>query len=158
MKGYPVLRIAITLLVMTAIFWPLCRVTRRSGEAADPAPNSKPGGAGATISSSLSATLLIHAAPSPLNCSISQHGAALLTEKDLIAPGEYRSSVKITKGEDLLVNAHWNNDDPHAVRVEVLIHGHQVPLEKSFWAQQSLEDTLPLPDSLLPEHHDDDNE
>jgi hypothetical protein len=66
-----------------------------------------------------------------------------------VSPGEYRTAVEITPGEDLLVTATWKDDDPHALRVEALVHGYQAPLEKTFWAQQTLEDTLPIPESFL---------
>jgi hypothetical protein len=98
----------------------------------------------------LRATLLLHAAPSPQHCLITQTGRKLLAENDQISPGEYRAAIEITKGEDLLVSADWSDEEPHALRLEVLIHGYQAPLEKSFWAQKKLEDTLSLPVSLLP--------
>jgi hypothetical protein len=94
--------------------------------------------------------LLLHAAPSPQHCLISQSGKNLLTEKDQISPGEYRTAVEITKGDDLLISADWGDEEPHALHLEVLVHGYQAPLEKSFWGQKTVEDTLPIPESFLP--------
>jgi hypothetical protein len=68
----------------------------------------------------------------------------------MVSPGEYRAAVDLAKGIDLVVSAKWPDDEPHAVRVEVYIHGYQAHLEKSFWAQGSLEDIFVLPDSFLP--------
>ena len=97
----------------------------------------------------LRVTLLLIAAPPPLHCSITQNGVVLLNESNRVSTGKYRAAVEIDKGRDLLVTADWNDDDPHAVRAEVLL-GYQSPLEKSFWAGRSLEDTLPVPESFLP--------
>jgi hypothetical protein len=98
----------------------------------------------------LRATLLLHAAPSPQHCLITQAGTKLLTEKDQISRGEYRTAIEITKGEDLLISADWGDEEPHALRLEVLVHGYQAPLEKSFWGQKTVEDTLSIPESFLP--------
>lgn len=151
MKGNPLLRIAIILLILTAVFWPVFKITKHP-ETASPhiVPESRPSPSPGAITSSLRATLLVHTAPLPLHCSISQHGVVLLSESNVISPGEYRASVEIAKGEDLVITADWNDENPHAIRTEVLIHGYQIPLEKSFWAQRSLEDTLPIPESFLP--------
>ena len=155
MKGNPILRLTVILILLGAVFWPVFRITRSTPEVPPSLPvastTSQP-----SITSSLQATLLLHAAPSPLHCSISQHGIPLLTEKNLIGPGEYRTAVEITKGEDLIITADWKTEEPHALRAEVLIHGYQVPLEKSFWAQRTLEDSFPIPDSFLPIHSKDD--
>ena len=105
---------------------------------------------GSVATAPLRVTLLLHAAPSPAHCSISQGGKVLLTESDCIAPGEYRTAVEIAKGEDLLINAQWKDDYPHAIHAEVIVPGYQVPLEKSFWAQRTLEETMTIPESFLP--------
>lgn len=146
MKGTPSLRIAIILLLLAAVFWPVFKITRQQEPVTATACQPE-----ANISTApLRATLLLHAAPSPTHCSISQGGVVLLSESNGIAPGEYRVAVDITKGEDLLIHADWKDDFPHALRTEVLVHGYQIPLEKSFWARRSLEDTLPIPESFLP--------
>lgn len=98
----------------------------------------------------LKAVLLLHTTSPPLHCSIQQQGILLLTEKEMISPGEYRAAVNLAKGTNLLIKGDWPNDEPHSMRVEVLVHGYQTPLEKSFWAERSLEDTFPIPDSFLP--------
>ena len=161
MKGNPLLRFAIVLLVLAAVLWPVCRLTLHgnSSQAQEPLTSATATNSSAATTSSsmgsaqrptLRATLLLHAAPSPQHCLISQAGRKLLTEKDEISPGEYRSAIEITKGEDLLITAEWGDEEPHALRVEVLVHGYQAPLEKSFWGQKSVEDTLPIPESFLP--------
>jgi hypothetical protein len=149
MKGNPLLRIAVILLLLAAVFWPVLKITSPSKSSLPPsvAPaqtNSQ------TISSALSATILLHGAPVPAHCSVSQHGVLLLSETNSIAPGEYRASAAITKGDDLLITASWNDEEPHAIRLEVLVHGYQAHLEKTYWAQSQLEDTLPVPESFLP--------
>jgi hypothetical protein len=68
----------------------------------------------------------------------------------MVSPGEYRTAVDLAKGIDLVVAANWPDEELHAVRVEVYVHGYQAHLEKSFWTQGSLQDTLVLPDSFLP--------
>ena len=150
MKGSPILRLIIILMILAAVFWPVFRVTHHTAENVPKMPLTD---TQAPISSSLRATILLHTAPPPLHCSVTVRGKILLTEKDLIAPGEYRASVEISKGDDLVITADWKDDDPHALRAEVLIHGYQVPLEKNFWAQHSLEDTFSIPESFL--HYDD---
>jgi hypothetical protein len=154
MKGNPLLRLSLILIALIAVFWPVFKITRHSETLQLPPPPSIPAVANTlspktSVTSTLRVTLLLHAAPSPLHCAISQHGLSLLSEKNLVSPGEYRTAVEITPGEDLLVTATWKDDDPHALRVEALVHGYQAPLEKTFWAQQTLEDTLPIPESFL---------
>ena len=153
MKGNPLLRIAVILLLLIVVFWPVFKVTQKSKTLPQapvlPIPDSKQGSTNG-INSSLPVTLLLHAAPSPIHCSVSQDGVELLTESNCISQGEYRAATGIRKGDDLLVTAEWNDEEPHALRVEVLVHGYQSHLEKSFWGQRQIEDTLPVPDSCLP--------
>lgn len=146
MKGNPLLRIAIILLFLAAVLWPVFKITRKQAAPEVISSNNE----SKNSPSPLRVTLLLHAAPSPIHCSISQGSVVLLTESNSIAPGEYRAAVEITKGEDLLISAGWKDDSPHAIRAEVLVHGYQIPLEKSYWSQRSLEDTLPIPESFLP--------
>jgi len=165
MKGNPLLRLAIVLLVLVAVLWPVCRLTLHRAIPLAVMPvsiytetnaSSTPDAAVTSplLSSekrpTLRATLLLHAAPSPQHCLITQAERKLLTEKDQISPGEYRTAIEITKGEDLLVSADWGDEEPHALRLEVLVHGYQAPLEKSFWGQKTVEDTIPIPESFLP--------
>ena len=169
MKGNPLLRFAVVLFVLAAVLWPVFRLTlhKSPAVASGPLTNSTVTSASPTTDNSsessasnsalgsakkptLRATLLLHAAPSPQHCLISQSGKNLLTEKDQISPGEYRTAVEITKGDDLLISADWGDEEPHALRLEVLVHGYQTPLEKSFWGQKTVEDTLPIPESFLP--------
>ena len=149
MKGSPRLRIVLILLLLGVVFWPVFKITKTAGSSSY-APSQIPTTPTPPIDSVLSATLLVHTAPTPLKCSVSQGGIILLSETNFIAPGEYRSSARIKKGEDLLVTAEWKDTEPHALRAEILVHGYQAHLEKSFWAQQQLEDTLPIPESFLP--------
>jgi len=85
-----------------------------------------------------------------MHCSIRQQGVLLLSEKDMVSPGEYRTAVDLAKGVDLVIAADWPDEEPHAVRAEIYVHGYQAHLEKSFWAQRTLEDSFVLPDSFLP--------
>ena len=146
MKGNPHLRIAIILLFLVAVLWPVFKITRKQ----EPPEVISTNNESKNSNPPLRVTLLLHAAPLPIHCSISQRGVALLTETNSIAPGEYRAAVEIMRGEDLLISAGWKDDSPHAIHAEVLVHGYQIPLEKSYWAQRSLEDTLPIPESFLP--------
>jgi hypothetical protein len=157
MKGNPLLRFAVVLLVLAAVLWPVCRMTLHKSPAQESPITDSSSDSSASNSAlasgkrpTLRATLLLHAAPSPQHCLISQAGRKLLTEKDQISPGEYRSAVEMSKGEDLLIAADWGDEEPHALRLEVLVHGYQAPLEKSFWGQKTVEDTLPIPESFLP--------
>lgn len=165
MKGNPLLRLAIVLLVLAAVLWPVCSLTlhRASPQTVMPVASSTETNAASTPDAAatspllspgkrptLRATLLLHAAPSPQHCLISQSGRKLLTEKNQISPGEYRTAIEITKGEDLIVSAEWDDEEPHALRLEVMVHGYQAPLEKSFWGQKTVEDTLSIPESFLP--------
>jgi hypothetical protein len=139
---------------LCVIFWPVLKtlLTQRDHSISPPPPFSKssPTPDSAPIISSLQAILLLHAAPAPLHCSISQNGRSLLRESDAIAIGEYRADVEISRGKDLLVKADWKDGEPHSLRVEVLVQGYQASLEKSFWAEESLEDKLAIPTSFLP--------
>lgn len=151
MKGNPLLRAGLVLGLMAVLFLPVWTVTHRH---ATPAATAGPTPPPETISDSgtpsLRTTILIHAAPDPGTCSVTQEGRTVLSSKDRIGPGEYRSTADLRKGSDLVISASWKDGDPHALRVEVLVHGYQAPLEKDYWAQESLEDTFPIPDSFLP--------
>lgn len=150
MKGTPLLRLGIILALLAAAAWPACRLTRRPDPgtcaAAPPTGEARQDLAAAP----LRATLLIHAAPAPLRCSVSQNGRVLLSEKNLSGPGEYRAETEIAPGMDLIIGSEWSNGDPHAIRAEVLISGSRTPLEKTYWATSSLEDSFPLPESFQP--------
>jgi hypothetical protein len=153
MKGNPLLRTALVLAVLLLVLIPVLRITRHasSHDAAPPATAAASPAAGVDRpAATLGVTLLVHCAPDATNCSVSQSGRILLTAKDRIAPGEYRSATEIAKGTDLVIRAEWGDGDPHALRAEVLVHGYQAPLEKSFWAAESLEDAFPIPASFLP--------
>lgn len=149
MKGYPLIRIAVVLLFMLLLLLPVCRLTLRhpAGATAEQLPDPAPA---ASPFHPLRATIMVHAAPAPLRCSVSEEGRILLGEKNQVSPGEYRAEADLDKGVDLAVAAGWESEDPHALRVQVLVHGYQAPLEKTFWARSTLEDTLPIPASFLP--------
>lgn len=151
MKGRPGLRIALVLLLLAFVFWPILKITRNAGPSGTTPPT--PIAVSTTqppIDAALNAILLLHTAPTPLKCSVTQNGLTLLCETNLIAPGEYWNNIRLTKGEDLLITAKWGDSDPHALKAELMVQGYQVHLEKIFWSQESLEDTLPIPDSFLP--------
>jgi len=143
------------LLLLGAVLWPVWELTSE-GHSHDLPSNpivaagsvTSPGGSARPAT--LRATLLLHTAPAPLHCAIRQQGVLLLSEKDMVSPGEYRAAVDLAKGLDLVISADWSDDDPHAVRAEVYVHGYQAHLEKSFWAQRTLEDSFVIPDSFLP--------
>ncbi|KAB2640869.1 MAG: hypothetical protein DVB30_00510 [Verrucomicrobia bacterium] len=154
MKGSPLIRLGVVLVILIAVLWPVYRLTNS-------APLQKTEGAPEqslppTIPSlrankpTLRATLLLHASPMPNQCQVTQGDRIILTEKNLVSPGEYRIPVELVKGMDLVIRATWGNEEPHAIRAEVLVHGYQQTLEKSFWAQGTLEDTLTIPSSFLP--------
>jgi hypothetical protein len=149
MKGNPLIRTTVVLLFLLLILWPVLRVTRHSAHSnqlgVTPSAPVVPSGTDAK----LRATIQLHCAPDAAECSVSQAGRILLTPANRISPGEYSAPVEIAKGTDLIIKASWPDGDPHAVRINVLVHGYQTPLEKSFWAQESLEDAMVIPDSFL---------
>jgi hypothetical protein len=153
MKGTRLLALGIFLIVLIVVSWQIQKITlyQADGRAGVAKPTVSPSSQATStlISSALPVIVLVHSDPPPLHCSISQNGISLLTESNAIAPGEFRSTVEISKGEDILVIADWKDEEPHALRVEVLVHGYQARLEKTFWAEQTLKDTLPIPDSFL---------
>jgi hypothetical protein len=154
MKGNPLLRLGAVLLLLGALFWPVWKLTCRNSQhhPATPSATEISGTSPKTplTAATLRATLILHAAPSPMHCSIRQQGVLLLSEKDMVSPGEYRTAVDLAKGVDLVIAADWPDEEPHAVRAEIYVHGYQAHLEKSFWAQRTLEDSFVLPDSFLP--------
>ena len=158
MKGNPLRYggLVVVMIAAGALIWLLCRPSLHENHALPedghplPSISQSAGAQGAIRPATLRATLLLHATPAPLHCSIRQQGILLLSERDKISPGEYRAAVDLAKGVDLVVAAEWPNDEPHSVRVEVLVHGYQATLEKSFWAERTLEETFPTPASFLP--------
>ena len=155
MKGNPLLRLSVVLILLLALLWPICKITL--GETRKSSHSSPGHASGASLStnppaqpSSWKATLVVHAAPAPMDCSITQCGRILLSGKDRIASGEYRSSAEIVSGEDLVISSGWENNEPHALRVEVLDQDHRETLDKSFWARKTLEDAIAIPSNVLP--------
>ena len=157
MKGNPLLRLIFVLLVLSGVAWPVCRLTMQStasiSASVSPSPLTAHSSTSDAQSDTQQATLHVRVAPSPLHCSIKQGGCTLLTDSNLVAPGEYRVMAPISLGDDLLVTAEWTDGNPHALHAEVMISGHQAPLQKDYWAGRTLEDTFPIegqPPSQLP--------
>lgn len=143
MKGNPILRLCLVLLLLAAVLVPVCRLARTPDNPPD-TPQSAP-----TESRSapppLRGRLLLHAAPSPLRCAVSLRGKTLLTERELLSPGEYAADAEVSSGDDLLVTAEWADETPHAILVEFLSQGMTSPVTRSYWAKRSLEDVLTIP-------------
>ena len=155
MKGNPLLRLSVVLILLLALLWPICKITQGETRKSSPSP---PGHASAVSlstnppsqPSSWKATLVVHAVPAPMDCSITQCGRILLSGKDRVASGEYRTIAEIVSGEDLVISSRWENDEPHALRVEVLAQDRGESLDKSFWARKTLEDAIAIPANVLP--------
>ncbi len=154
MKAYPLISLGFVSVVFFSAFWSIHHLAINShalqtqlsaDQSLATAPSPTP-----LNRTALRATLLLHAFPMPNRCQVIQNGRIILTEKNLIAPGEYRAPMELVKGMNLVIRATWGNEEPHAIRAEVLIHGYQQTLEKSFWAQETLEDTISIPSSFLP--------
>jgi hypothetical protein len=155
MKGSPLLRAAWVVMLLVAVAWPVWEITHRT---AKPLPGGKTTPTSASTSTTtppsdqplIHATLLLHGAPDPSACSILQQGRILLAAKDRIGPGEYRATADLLPGTDLLVSAAWRDRDPHALRLEVLVSDDVPPLQKDYWARETLEDAFAFPDSPPP--------
>lgn len=142
MKGNPILRLCIVLLLLAAVVVPVCRLTLKSNPRPElPSPTQERPG---TIKPS-GGRLFLHAAPAPLRCAITLRGKILLTESNLLSPGEYAADAEVTPGDDLLITAEWADENPHAVRAEFSSQGMTVPVARSYWAKRSLEDVLSIP-------------
>ena len=152
MKGNPLLRLCLILLLLAAVLVPVCRLTlttvETSSQSASSAPNSVVRDEGAK--GVLRGRLLLRAAPSPIRFAVSLGGKTLVTEKNLLSPGEYGTDTEIPSGTDLLITAEWSDGKPHAVHVEFQPEGMTEPITASFWANRSLEDILTIPESPLP--------
>jgi hypothetical protein len=81
---------------------------------------------------------------------VTLQGKPLLTERNLLAPGEYGADVRIPPDADLLVTAEWTDGTPPAVLVEFFPEGTGTLTTKSYWAKRSLEDTLSVTVSTAP--------
>jgi hypothetical protein len=147
MKGNPILRLCLVLLLLAGVLVPVYRLALTDSNAdptanAAPSPSTSESGSAPSL---LPARLLLHAAPSALSCAITLRGKTLLTEKNLLSPGEYAADAQVAPGDDLLITAEWSDDLPHAVRVEFLPQGMCTPVSRSYWAKRSLEDVLTIP-------------
>ena len=153
MIGNPILRIALVLLALAAVLVPVWKITLHS-----PAPEEQVTASASSEQASPQgktrlATLLLRAVPPPLHYSVSQHGIDLLggdNGRSLLSTGECRASVNLAPGEDLVITAVWENDEPHALGIQVQTENAAPPLEKTFWSQRTLEDVLPLPEAYTP--------
>jgi hypothetical protein len=152
MKGNPLLRLCIILLLLAAVLIPVCRLTlttvESSSESASSAPKSMVRDEGSKAV--LRGRFLLRAAPSPIRCAVSLGGKTIMTEKNLLSPGEYGTDMEIPPGTDLLITAEWSDRKPHAVRVEFQPEGMTAPITASYWANGSLEDVLTIPESPVP--------
>ena len=147
MKGNPILRLSLVLLLLAAVLVPVCRLALTSGKIpVGNLPEIHPGEASPTPSQ-IHGRLLLHVAPAPLRCHVTLRGKPLLSEKDRIASGEYSSDAVVAPGDDLVIAAEWSDENPHAVRVEFLPSGMTTPVNRTFWAKRMLEDVLTIPAS-----------
>jgi len=151
MKGSPLLRAGWVVVLLVVVAWPVWGITHRAAKPTTHASVSHSSAStGSSEQTSLHATILLHGAPDPLTCAVVQGGRILLSEKNRIGPGEYRSTGDLFPGTDLLVSATWRDRDPHALRLEVLMRDDLPPLQKDYWARESLEDAFALPDTPPP--------
>ena len=151
MKGNPLLRLGLAVILLGVIIWPVWQLTRPNRVTAASSRSAAPSGDQGATNSPVTATLLLQAAPSPKACSIVQNGIVLLTEKNRVAPGIYRLNAAISPDSDLVISADWGEDSTHALRAKVLLQGRDVSAEETLWgAGKSLQDTLPLPDPRRP--------
>lgn len=147
MKGNPILRLCFVLLLLAGVLIPVCRVALTEGkpDTVANAVSSPATSQSGTAPSLLPGRLLLNAAPAPLRCTVTLRGKTLLTEKDLLSPGEYAADAQLTPGDDLVISVEWSDELPHAVRAEFLPQGMGAPVSRSFWAKRSLEDVLTIP-------------
>ena len=141
MKGNPILRLILVLFLLAAVLIPVCQLALTESQSAlTPAS--------ATSESPrplITGRLLLHAAPSPLRCAVTLRGKTLLSEKNLLSPGEYAVGAQVASGDDLVITAEWSDDNPHAAQAEFLPPGMTSPVKRTFWAKRSLEDVLTIP-------------
>lgn len=142
MKGNPILRLCLVLLLLAAVLIPVCRLTLNFGRPSETPVSADPEQSGTPAT--LRGRLLLHAAPPPLCCAVSLRGKTLLTDKNLLSPGEYAADAEVSPGDDLLVTAEWDDGNPHAILVEFLPQGTSAPVSRSYWAKRSLEDVLTI--------------
>jgi len=150
MKGNPLLRLSLVLLLLAAVLVPVCILTTPPRKPSLTPATPQHGPSKPATMKPLPGRLLLHAAPSPLRCSVTLQGKPLLTERNLLAPGEYGADVRIPPDADLLVTAEWTDGTPHAVLVEFFPEGTGTLTTKSYWAKRSLEDTLSVTVSTAP--------
>ena len=152
MKGHPLLRFTLAVILLGGVFWPVYRITSRSVETRKPvsAARATPPIGKPSPGNSFRVTLLLHAAPDVQQCSILQGGRTLLSQDNSVGRGDYEVETTLIPGEDLLIGGEWGNDDPHALRVRIIPQGSHAPLEKTYWAEKSLKDTLIVPETFMP--------
>lgn len=145
MKGNPLLRLGLAVILLGVILWPVSILTHpRDVPASSPGSTTDPGSQ-AVKNPTASETLTLQAIPPPVACSIVQNGVVLLSEKNRVGAGTYRTEARISRDSDLVISAEWENEDQHALRAEALLNDTDKPVEKSYWVRKSLQDTLSLP-------------
>lgn len=152
MKGNPLLRLCLILLLLAAVLVPVYRLTLSTVQGSSESSSSAPKSVASDEASNaaLHGRLLLRAAPSPIRCAVSLGGKTIMTEKNLLSPGEYGTDMEIAPGTDLLITAEWSDRNPHAVRVEFQPDGMTAPITGNYWANGSLEDVLTIPVSPIP--------
>ena len=149
MKGNPRLRLCLVLLLLVAVLIPVCRLTLSVRESRQPSPAGEKSSKGA-VTTPLRGRLLLYTAPFPLRCTVTLGEKLLLSEQNVLAPGEYGAEVKVSPDEDLLITAEWNDGNPHAVRLEFLPSGMTAPISASYWAKRRLKDIFTTPRTTVP--------
>jgi hypothetical protein len=144
MKGNPTLRTILVLLLLAVVAYPVSRVISR-GEHSVSSPSSSP----ATTSVQnlpLTGTLRIKTAPAPLRLEVTTGGRIVLEAKEQnVLSGDISKELSLPSGSDLIVQAEWADDRPHALHAEFLPSGTNAPVVRDYWSGRMLEDVLNLP-------------
>jgi len=140
MKGNPLKQLALVLLLLGAVFPVVLMVMRHTivpgkGVAKHPTAEEP---------QRLGGTLVVKAAPPPRSLSVTEQGKELLQGVVPATGGEYRTPASLPSGTDLLVTARWDDELPHALRVEFRPAGHFKPEGRDFWAGRELRDVMTL--------------
>lgn len=141
MKGNPVLRTVLVLLLLAAVAYPVSRVIshdQRSVTTPSPTTDSP------VQPICLTGTLRIKAAPSPRHLEVTSEGKVVLETRGTNG-SDIAKELSLPSGSDLLIRVEWADDHPHALRAEFLPTGTNTPVSHDYWSARTLEDVLSLP-------------
>ncbi|MEO6848478.1 MAG: hypothetical protein ABI443_12245 [Chthoniobacterales bacterium] len=139
MRGQPLLRLILTLLLVALLG--LC-VWRLTGQRKDfPPPHTS---TTKTPAAMTSVKIVLLASHSWEKCQVRYLDRLLIDSGTAESGKSQMVQLPLKNPTDLIINASWSNTDNHALKIQVLENDTPV-FEKTLWGNQTLQDVITIP-------------